>query len=80
MNKLIQQNCHYLTSNKTIETISVSNGVNEKAFFIYNYNGVSFRVFQSQQTLAGFWKGEAEEDKHFETEKELDAFLAHYEL
>jgi hypothetical protein len=80
MNTLTQQNCHYLTPNKTIETISVSNGVNEKAFFIYNYKSISFRVFQSEQTLAGFWKGEADEDQHFETEKELDVFLAHHEF
>jgi len=80
MNTLSQQNSHYITPNKTIETISVSNGVNEKAFFIYNYNGVSFRVFQSQQTLDGLWKGEAEDDQHFETEKELDVFLTQYEL
>jgi len=80
MNSIDQLDYTYLTPNKTIETISASNGVNEKAFFIYNYKGVSFRVFQSEQTLAGFWKGEADEDQHFETEKELDAFLAHYEL
>ncbi|TVR16482.1 MAG: hypothetical protein EA391_07890 [Balneolaceae bacterium] len=80
MNTLTQQNCHYLTPNKTIETISVSNGVKAKTLFIYNYQGISFRVFASKQTLAAFWEGEAEEDQHFETEEELDAFLAHYEL
>ena len=75
MNKLTQLNCHYLTPRKTIETISVSNGKNEKAFFIYNYHGVSFRVFSTQEMLDRFWQGEAEEVQHFSTEKELDEYL-----
>ena len=75
MNKLIQKKCYQLTPNKTIETILVSNGDNKKTLFIYNYHGVSFRVFSTQEMLDGFWKGEAEEDQHFSTENELDKYL-----
>lgn len=80
MNSINQLDYFYLNPNKTIETISVLNGVSEKTIFIYNYKGVSFRLVQSEQKLSGFWKGKAEADQHFETEQELDAFLAQYEL
>jgi hypothetical protein len=80
MNSIDQLNYKYLTPNKTIETISVSNGVNQKSFFIYNYKGVSFRLFLSNEKLDRFWEGEAEEDHHFETEKGLDTFLTQYKL
>ncbi|MEX1013717.1 MAG: hypothetical protein WDZ80_00975 [Candidatus Paceibacterota bacterium] len=78
MNKFNQKNCHYFTPSKTIETISVSHGIIETTLFIYNYKGISFRVFLSRENLDAFWEGESEEDHHFENENELDAFLTQF--
>jgi hypothetical protein len=70
-----QISTHYLTPNKTIEILSVSNSQGELSFHIYNYKGISYRVFRSQDELNGFWKGESDEHKHFQTEQELDNWL-----
>ncbi|MEX0662700.1 MAG: hypothetical protein WEA58_07745 [Balneolaceae bacterium] len=80
MNSLNQQDCHYITANRTIENVIVSNGEDNKEFFIYNDKGISYRVFKSQKQLNEFWKGEENEQWHFETEKELDHFLISFEL
>ena len=80
MQVIKHKSTHYLTPNKTIETLSVSAGSGEQTFHIYNYKGVSFRVFKSKEDLNGFWSGETEEHKHFQTEQELDAWLHSVEV
>ena len=75
MQVIKHKSTHYLTPNKTIETLSVSNSQGELTFHIYNYKGISYRVFRSQEELNKFWKGEKDEYKHFQTEQELDDWL-----
>lgn len=70
-----QIDCEYLTPNKTIETLSYSKRNRRSKIYIYNYKGVSFRVFTSKQRLEGFWKGLNDEDYHFESESTLDLWL-----
>jgi hypothetical protein len=70
-----QIDCEYLTPNKTIETLSYSKRNCRSKIYIYNYKGVSFRVFTSKQRLEGFWKGLNDEDYHFESESTLDLWL-----
>ena len=78
---MIQQlNCTYISPNKTLEEILISRSEGEKTIYIYNYKGVSFRVFKSKEDLNGFWSGESEEHKHFQTEQELDAWLHSVEV
>jgi len=78
---MIQQlNCTYISPNKTLEEILISRSEGEKTIYIYNYKGVSFRVFKSKEDLNGFWSGETEEHKHFQTEQELDAWLHSVEV
>lgn len=73
--KVYQNHCHYISSNKTIETISISNGEKKRNLYVYNYKGVSYRVFESKEKMDRFWKGQGDEDLHFETEQELDEWL-----
>lgn len=73
--KVYQNHCHYISSNKTIETISISNGEKKRNLYVYNYKGVSYRVFESKEKMDRFWKGQGDEDSHFETEQELDEWL-----
>ena len=75
MNTLIQNNCEYITPNKTIETISISSQDNELVVYIYNYKGLSFRLFKSKESFNGFWKGLNSEDLHFDSEMDLDDWL-----
>ena len=75
MNNIKQLSCKYLTPNKTVESYSVSNQENETLLFVYNYKGISFRVFRSRNKLEGFWKGLNNEDLHFNSEQDLDHWL-----
>ena len=67
--------CQYLTPNRTIETLRVSNGGKQIEIFVYNYKGQSFRAFSSKKKLDDFWQGKADEDHHFQSEQELDDWL-----
>jgi len=75
MNQVHQISCKYITPNKTIETLSISCRDKEIITYIYNYKGVSFRVFTSRNRLEGFWKGLNDDDFHFGSEEELDYWL-----
>jgi len=78
---MIQQlNCTYISPNKTLEEILISRSEGEKTIYVYNYKGLSYRVFKSQEELNKFWKGKKDEYKHFQTEQELDAWLHSVEV
>ncbi len=66
----------YLRSSQTIETILVSNSSSKQVFFVYNYEGYSFRVFETILSLINFFQGKNESNIHFDTETELDNFFA----
>ena len=69
-------NIEYLRASRTIETVLVTKENSSKVFFIYNYEGNSFRVFQSQMNLIHFFLNKTESDFHFNSEIELDHFLS----
>lgn len=75
MNLIYQIDQEYLSPNKTIEKLSVTSDGLETVFYIYNYEGYSFRVFSSKEELDSFWNGTSEEHRHFQTEYELDEWL-----
>jgi hypothetical protein len=80
MNHFRSLNTEYLRPSRTLETVIVSKENVSRIFFIYNYEGTSFRVFDNILNLINFFQNIAECDFHFTTEKELDHFLAEVEL
>lgn len=80
MNSFHTINIDYLKPSKTIETILVSNKKSEKVVFVYNYEGVSFRVFDNIFSIVQFFNSNTESKHHFESENELDKFLSTIEL
>ena len=75
MNRLKQLYCKYFTQNRTLETLLVSNNINEYVFYIYNYKGTSYRLFTSEPELKSFFKGQESKFIHFHDENTLDQFL-----
>lgn len=65
----------YIRPSRTIETISVTKGVDSKILYVYNYEGYSFRLFDSVLSLIDFFQNGTETANHFECEEELDSFL-----
>ncbi|GAA4824159.1 hypothetical protein GCM10011365_04090 [Marinicella pacifica] len=51
MNNIKIKNTEYLRPSRTIETILVSNKDLSNIFYVYNYEGVSYRVFKSYPNL-----------------------------
>lgn len=70
----------YLRGSRTIETILVSNNESDKLFLVYNYEGISFRVFEYLMDLVSFFQGRIESDYHFSTEDQLDDFLLEFPI
>ncbi len=56
MNKVIQLEIEYIRSSRTIETIEVSSGDKAKIYYIYNYEGIHFRLFGSLISLIQFFE------------------------
>ena len=80
MNQLQTIKTEYLRSSRTIETVLVINRKLSEVFFVYNYEGNSFRVFESHLKLVNFFQDKCESDYHFSTENELDDFLSEFKL
>lgn len=55
MNKITLLKTEYLRPNRTIETILLSNGRESKRVFVYDYEGVHFRLFLSMALLVAFF-------------------------
>jgi hypothetical protein len=80
MNTFITINTEYIRASRTIETVLVSKEKLIKTFFIYNYEGNSFRVFENHLSLIHFFQNKAESDFHFSSDIELDYFLETVEI
>ena len=80
MNTYRAINTFYLRPSRTIETILVSKGNVEKIFFVYNYEGWFFRVFENVLDLMNFFDDLFEPEVYFEVETELDNYLESTEI
>ena len=80
MNKYTTLHTEYLRPSRTIETILVTNEFLNEIFFIYNYEGVSLRVFKTHLDLINFFLNKSGSNFHFNTEDELDIFLCEEKL
>lgn len=75
MNRFQTINTQYLRPSRTVDTVLVSNSELKSVYFIYNYEGTSFRVFKNTLNLIDFFLGKCDSDFHFCTDNELDDFL-----
>lgn len=75
MNSCIAIETDYLRSDRTIETILVRNSKSEKLFWVYNFEGIHFRLFETWLAVDHFFK-HAEEPLHsFNSETDVDDYL-----
>jgi len=80
MNNIKTINTDYLRPSRTLETIIVSNSTKTNVFYVYNYEGYSFRLFKTHLDFINFFQNAAESDFHFNSDNELDSFLEKVEL
>lgn len=71
----------YLRSDKTIETILITDKKYSKLIYVYNYEGVCFRVFNEILELSKCLQGISYNLlAECTTENELDDFLQHLQV
>ena len=77
MNTITQTDVNYLRPNRTMETLLIENSDTIKTVFIYNYEGVHFRVFENQKEAGKFINcdSNAKTITEFIDENELDSYL-----
>ncbi len=80
MNEYKTIQTEYLRPSRTIETVLVSYKNLSEVFFVYNYEGISFRLFKTHLELITFFQNKSECNFHFNTENELDIFLNEVKL
>lgn len=80
MNSFLNIDIAYIRASRTIETVLVSNTETKKMFYVYNYEGYSFRIFDTILSLIRFFETNVESNWHFETENQLDEFFSTIEL
>lgn len=80
MNKYTAIDVSYLRPSRTIETILLENGNKKGIVYVYNYDGVHFRVFNFIIDVLNFFNNETEAEISFETDEELNNYLANLDL
>lgn len=80
MNKYTAIDVSYLRPSRTIETILLEKGNKTRIVYVYNYDGIHFRVFNFIIDVMNFFNNEAEEVISFETEDELGSYLANLDI
>lgn len=80
MNTITLLDTDYLQSNRTIESILLSDKKGEKLVFVYNYRGVHFRLFLSLSQLINFFNEDGAPSFEFENENKLDRALERLNL
>ena len=76
MNKIMNYT-DYITPSRTLETITY--GGSDKILYIYNYEGIHFRVFNGLLELAQFFELGTEPRYDFTEERDLDFFIRIFE-
>lgn len=79
MNKILSLNTEYLTPTRSIEILTLINQNESKLVYIYNFEGIHFRVFDSLLKLLAFFEKGIEPEYFFTYEAELDSFLEEIE-
>lgn len=80
MNNYTAIDVSYIRPSRTIETILLENNGNQKVIYIYNYDGVHFRVFNFIFDILLFFDNKFEPEIYFENEQELGDYLANLNL
>ena len=80
MNKYTAINVSYLRPSRTLETILLENKNGKRIVFVFNYDGVHFRIFNFINEFLQFYNDEFEPEVSFETEEELNSYLANLNL
>jgi len=77
MNTITQTGENYLRADRSVEEIVVSNNRSQKTLFVYNFEGVHYRIFESEKDAFKCVDGDTSIKplQEFKDESALDNFL-----
>ena len=80
MNEISNQKVFYFRASRTLEIFFVAYEQKHKIFFLYNYEGMHYRLFENKEEVRKFFNYEDSEYLSFEDEEELDFYLLNYNI
>jgi hypothetical protein len=80
MNTITTIDTEYLRANRSVDSVLVTNGNLCKTLWIYNFEGIHFRVFQNLVSVLNFIYYSQEPENSFTSESELDEFFMNCKL
>jgi hypothetical protein len=80
MNQIILLSTEHITPSRTIELINLVNSRSSRLVYVYNFEGIHFRFFDSLVAVLQFFESGNEPDHSFTTEEDLDAFLKNFRV
>ena len=75
MNTINTLRTTYLQSNRTVDTIKLENEEATKYFYLYNHEGLLYRLFDSKTAISDFFNNNPSEFLEFEDDETLDNYL-----
>ena len=79
MNKILSLSTEYITPSRSIDTLTLVNQKESRLVYVYNFEGIHFRFFDSLLKLIEFFGKGIEPEISFTSEVELDKFLEEIE-
>ena len=80
MNNFTVIDVSYLRPLRTIETILLKKGSNQRILYVYNFEGIHFAVFSFIVDILNFFNNQFDPEIFFESESDLDNYLLNLEL
>jgi len=69
-----------IRASRTLDVISISNANKQKLLYLYNYEGIHYRLFDCKIEVRKFFKSENATFLEFENDEMLDSYLLNYQL
>ena len=69
-----------IRTSRTLDVLSISYEDKQKLLFLYNYEGIYYRLFDCKTEVRKFFKCENAIFLEFENDEKLDSYLLNYKI
>ena len=80
MNEITNQKVFYFRTSRTLEIFFVTYEQKHKIFFLYNYEGIHYRLFKNKKEVRKFFNCEESQYLSFEDDEAVDFYLMNYNI
>ncbi len=80
MNEFECIEAEYIIFSRSLEVILVSNGTKKRIVYLYNHEGIHYRLFYTLFDVVEFFKNGGGISKNFEEDEKVDEYLGQMDL